>query len=392
VTIGVVLSGGGARGAYEAGVLSSVFRSPRLAAFDVVCGTSVGAFNGAFLAAVAHQPAAGVARLAELWAGLELSKVFRFGLREAADLYRVVLGGRGEIGALDVSPLADLVARIIPWRSLRSNIASGRVRALTVSATHVSTGQTFVFVDRAHDAATPASVGRRGVTRDEAIRPVHILASSAIPVLFPPVRIRGELFCEGGLRLNTPMSPAIRLGADRLLVVAVSTPAGRSASASVKPGWTPGLPFLLGKVLNAFLLDHVVADLGHLEEINEILLDGVRLHGPSFLDRLQLEAIARGEPPRRILRPLVIRPSVDIGRLAGDHMRRNRFRFDRTLGRALLRLLEVGEGEDADLASYLLFDGAFTRELVELGRKDAEVRRDEIESFFLAASQQDTAA
>jgi NTE family protein len=380
MTLGIILSGGGARGAYEAGVLRYVFETFPGAPYTIIAGTSVGAFNSAFLASVAEDPAAGVARLYDLWSSIELSQVFRFGLCEVTDLHRVVLGGKGEIGALDVGPLAELVERAVPWERLRSNIDSGRISALTVSATHVSTGQTHIFVDHAPSVSLLRRLVRHAVACEETIEPAHVLASSAIPVLFPPVRIHDALYCEGGLRLNTPVSPAIRLGADRLLVVAVSTPPGQQRPASVRPGWTPGLSFLLGKVLNAFLLDHVIADLGHLEEINELLRGAARLYGESFLQTLARDA----EAPRRIIRPLVLRPSVDIGSLAGDYLRRHRVRFDRIVERSLLRLLEVGEGEDADLASYLLFDSIFLRQLLELGRSDAQRRRDELEAFLFS--------
>ena len=378
MTLGIVLSGGGARGAYEAGVLSYVFGSIPHATADIIAGTSVGAYNGAFLAAISDDFQRGTRRFIDLWQSIELGSVFRFGVCQAADLGRVVLGGRGEVGVLDVSPLAEIVSSTVPWSRLAHNLAHGPIRALSISTTHVPTGRTIVFVD-SRDAPRHRRLGTHLELVPSAIRPAHVLASTAIPVLFPPVRIDGELYCEGGLRLNTPMAPALELGADRLLVIAVSTPATHT-SFSV-PDSTPGLPFLLGKVLNAFLLDHVTVDLEHLDRINMLLQDGIDRYGSGFVDAVNQNARQRGTRPWAVIQTLVIRPSIDIGRLAEAHLRKNRFRFDRILGRSVLRLLDVGEGQDADLASYLLFDGEFVRELVALGRKDAHERRDEIAAF-----------
>ncbi len=196
------------------------------------------------------------------------------------------------------------------------------------------------------------------------------------------MEIGDEIHCDGGLRLNTPMGPSIHLGMNRLLIVGLSTPhvAGRRA---VRDGRYPGAPFMLGKVLNAFLLDHVNSDLLEVQRINDFLKDGIRAYGPEFLDRINEVAKARGAlAPRRLLSSLVLRPSVDIGQVASDYLASNRVRFGKSLGRAFISLLDVGAGADADLASYLLFDGGFAQTLIEMGRHDAHSRRSEIEAFL----------
>lgn len=385
MTLGIVLSGGGARGAYEAGVLSYIFgtlaKERGAVKYDVIAGTSVGAVNGAFLAATAENPIDGASRLCELWTDLAFSDVLRFGLMQAATLYRVLFGGANAAGIFDVRPMADVVSREIPWRQLARNIRTGRLRALTISATHVGSGRTVLFVDKAPGIPLPSHLGQNVTVRAEHIMPPHVLASASIPILFPPIEIGSELYCDGGLRLNTPMAPALQLGADKLLVVAVSTPPGQG-ELGVAPGRTPGAPFLIGKVLNAFLLDHVMADLEDLERINSLLADAAEIAGPTFIENLNARLEARGEPTRRLIRTFVVRPSLDIGRLAGEHLRAHRAEFGKLLGRGLLNFLDVGEGADADLASYLLFDGEFTKKLLDLGRADAAARRDELEDFL----------
>jgi NTE family protein len=383
----LILSGGGARGAYEVGVLDYIFSEfldaggnpPKV---DLISGTSVGAVNGAFVASHIEDVASAMKHMVGLWTGLELPDVLGFGLRQAAGLYRVLLGGSESRGVFDPSSLSAIVGRNIRWRRLRRNIRTGALQALTVSTTHVGTGQPVIFVDAAPGVGIPKSLGLHALVRRAKIGQHHVLASAAIPLVFPSVEIGDEIHCDGGLRLNTPMGPSIHLGMNRLLVVGLSTPhvAGRRA---VRDGQYPGAPFMLGKVLNAFLLDHVNADLLEVQRINDFLKDGIRAYGPEFLDRINQAAKARGAlAPRRLLSSLVLRPSVDIGQVASDYLASNRVRFGKSLGRAFISVLDVGAGADADLASYLLFDGGFAQTLVEMGRRDAHARRSEIEAFF----------
>lgn len=395
--LAIILSGGGARGAYEVGVLSYLFgdyprATGRMPPIDLVSGTSVGAINGTYLASVLDDPIGGIARLAGLWSSLSLNDVMGFGFRQIAGLPRVLLGGDAPVGVFDANSMAQLVQRGIPWRRLARNLRTGRLRALIVSVTHVGTGRSVIYVDAAKGVTVPDDLAAHVIVRREHIRANHVLASAAIPIVFPAVHIGGDLYCDGGLRLNTPMAPAIHMGAERLLVVHVATPpAPRGATPrAVREGRAPGTPFLLGKVLNAFLLDHVSTDVAHVREVNQLLELGTTVCGGGFVDRINAEAARRGARARRIIRTLSVRPTVDIGSLAGDHLRRNRARFGRFLGRSLLRALDVGEGADADLASYLLFDGEFTRQVVELGRSDAAAKRDELDDFLFPTDAAET--
>lgn len=385
--VAMVFSGGGARGAYEAGVLRYLFgefaRRYGLPTVDVVSGTSVGAINGTFVASVVHDPVAGVERLVRLWSDLELDRVIGFGVGQAAKLPRVLFGGKQGAGILDVSPLIKLVSTNMRWSDLVRNLRRSKLRALTISATHVATGRPWVFVDRAPDVPLPTRLPPSMIVRADRIGPQHVLASAAIPVLFPPVPVHGELFVDGGLRLNTPMSPAIHLGARRVLVVAL-TSAMSTPKPAFDPGVFPGVAFLIGKMLNAFLLDHVNADFYEIERVNKMLDDGVSLYGEDFVARMNARAIEEGRAARERLHALAIAPSEDIGLIAAHHMRSNKARFGRALGKQLLRLLDIGEGVDADLVSYLLFDGDFARQLMDLGEHDARRREEDLARFFFA--------
>lgn len=382
----IVLAGGGARGAYEAGILAYLYgdfaKRHAIPKLDIVSGTSVGAINGGYLASVLDDPIAGIERLTSLWSGLDLDSVLGFGMLQATKLGRVFAGGTSGAGVFDAGPLTKIVDENMRWQRLVRNLRRGVLKALTISATHVATGRPWVFVDRCPTIELPTGLPPNLIVRPDRIGPQHVLASAAIPILFPPVPVHGDLFVDGGLRLNTPMAPAIHLGARRLLVISLANAPHSAPVPAFEPGVYPGVSFLLGKVLNAFLLDHLNADLLELERYNRMIDDGTAIFGPDFADRMNARALAQGRPARHRIHTLAIHPSEDIGRIASDHLRANVPRFGRLLGRGILRLLELGEGADSDLVSYLLFDGGFARQLMQLGREDAARREAELVRFF----------
>jgi NTE family protein len=386
-----VLSGGGARGAYEVGVLSWIFselprhRGGRVPRLDILCGTSVGAINACYLAAHAGDPGHGVRRLVELWLDLELSNVLGFGVKQAWGLPRMLLGGgAAPTGLFDVRPMAQLLEREVGWRAVSRNLRHGHLRALSISTTEVSTGRTVIWMQTGPDVALPATAPPRTLIRSDLIGTAHALASAAIPMLFPPVRLGREYYCDGGLRLNTPIAPALRLGATHVFAVALSREVkGVSSSESGPLHPRPlGAAALLGKVLNAFLLDHVVNDLDVLARINGLISDGISAYGDEFLTRVSETAQARGGETYRPVHCLAMRPSEDIGKLAADHVSRGQLRGGAHLSKQVLRALYLGGDSDADLASYVLFDGGFAKRLIDMGRADAAARRDEILAFF----------
>jgi NTE family protein len=390
--IAMILSGGGARGAYEVGVLWYVFDDlarmrgapPRV---DVLCGTSVGAINACYLAAHLADPVLGLRRLVHLWSELQITRVLGFGARQLSGLPRLLVGGGSEgTGLFDVRPMAELVQREISWRAVARTLRKKQLRALTVSTTEVSTGRTVVFMQTAPDVDIPQTAPPRTLFRADHIGPHHALASAAIPMLFPPVKIDQELYLDGGLRQNTPIAPALRLGATHIFAIGSSREikgvVTKEGPVSLTTQKSPGAAFLLGKVLNAFLLDHVDVDLELLRRLNNVLADGSATYGPGFVDTMNREALDAGRPAYRFVDAFEIRPSEDIGRLASDHVRRGKLIGNPFFTRRLLNLLDIGVGDEADLASYLLFDGLFCRQLIEMGRADAHARRDEILAFF----------
>jgi NTE family protein len=392
--LALILSGGGARGAYEVGVLWYIFDElTRILGapppIDILCGTSVGAINACHLAAHFGDPVLGVARLVQLWTELELTRVLGFGVRQVFTLPRVLLGGTNGYGIFDVRPMADLVAREISWRSVSRSLRNKKLRGLTVSCTEVATGRTVVFMQLSPDLTIPTDAPPRTLFRAARVGPEHALASASIPMVFPPVRIDNELYVDGGLRQNTPIAPALRLGATHIFAIGSSREVkGRVVreAGHQEAVRAPGAAFLLGKILNAFLLDHIDVDIELLTRINGVILDGTRAYGDDFTTKLSVEARKHGAPEYRHVNCMRVRPSEDIGCLANDHLKRGRLRGDPMLTRRLFQMLDMGPESEADLASYLLFDGPFCRRLIEMGRADAQARKADLLEFFRDAA------
>jgi NTE family protein len=394
----LVLSGGGARGAYEVGVLRYLreelpLRLGHMPRLDILCGTSVGAINAAYLAATADDPAGQARRLGHHWCSLTLENVLHLTMSDLFHAARLILGGppppprAGELGLgglLNTAGLQRFVLRHVPWKGISANVAAGHVEALSVSATHVASGNTVVFVERKGGELPPWSRDPFVRARAAHIGPLHVLASAAIPVLFSAVPLDGHFHCDGGLRQNTPLSPALRLGADRVLVISLRhlpTPSEEEAVAAARERDYPNPWFLFGKALNALLLDHTDYDLDRLHRMNAIVDGGIRAFGDRFLDELNRVLLPLRGQGVRLIRSLRIRPSRDIGTLAAAHARSPRLSGTPGLTGRALRYL-AGEGREADLFSYLLFDGRYAADLIELGHADARAREAELVEFF----------
>jgi NTE family protein len=388
--IALILAGGAARGAYEVGVVQHILEEVsrdlgRTVRFDIYCGTSVGAINACALAAFADLPgAAQAARLRAQWERLRVGHVVRVDTGEVFGVVRSLLGrtrkgDRG--GVLDPTGLERIVETAIPWSRIGDNIRAGLLDAVTISTTHVATGKTTVFVER----QGPLPDWGRDPTvevRAAQLGAVHALASAALPFVFPCVAIDGQFHCDGGLRQNVPLSPARRLGADGMIVISPRYADVDEADPANETAY-PSPFFLLGKVLNALLLDRIDADIDRLQRMTAVLDAGIAVYGPQFLEEVNRHL--RPGSPERSLRPIravLIRASENIAALASEFVRTPAFgsRAGGVVG-ALLRRLGEGSRE-SDLLSYLLFDGEFARTLIELGRNDARARHAELVHFF----------
>ncbi|MEO7093044.1 MAG: patatin-like phospholipase family protein, partial [Polyangiales bacterium] len=391
----LVLAGGGARGAYEAGVLRYLCEEmPKTTGvmpwFDIVCGTSVGALNACFVASTADVLERSSSLLTSRWTEMRAENLLNVRPMEVARFMWSLFGGAPAAsgdsdtetpkphslrerkgGLFDTRALERFVLESVPWSRISRNVAEGVVHALSVSATHVASGKTVVFVESG-GALPPWSRDPHVRVKQTRITPWHALASAAIPLLFPAMPIDGTYYVDGGLRQNTPLSPALRLGADRVLVVSLKyqpEPALAAVRESVLgPLREEALPspfFLIGKTLNALMIDRVDYDLDRMRRMNAIIDSGVDAFGPTFLDEINRRVASTKGAPLRYVRDILVRPSQDVGEIAAAYARSPAFASSGIAGRGLRRLAEAEGDDEADLLSYLLFDGGYGEELVQ---------------------------
>ncbi|MBV9344859.1 MAG: patatin-like phospholipase family protein [Gammaproteobacteria bacterium] len=367
-TVGLVLTGGGARSAYQVGVLLALaeFLPRARNPFQVIVGTSAGAVAASVLAAEAHHWRRAVAGLERVWANFRSGQVFhvdtRHMLRAGAHWILALLSGGLVLAPpksiLDNTPLRELLGTHVDCAGIRRSISRGHLRAFALCATSYSTGHSVAFYDGIEGVRDWSRVQRVGRRTELTLE--HLMASAAIPLLFPPMRIGEEYFGDGAMRQLHPLSPAIHLGADRLLVVGVR--ARRAAGVSVNrlqpimP--TPGEIF--GYMLDTLFTDQIYADLEQLERINELVHSAPQaVHG------------------ERAIETLMLAPSVDPREIALRHLHE----MPRGV-RALLRVIGGREASSAQLASYLMFEAGYTRALIELGYQDAMQARTALVAFM----------
>lgn len=368
-----MLTGGGARAAYQVGLLRGIARHFPRFKFRIITGVSAGAINAIFLAADVSPFPDKVERLSRMWHALECDHVFRLQLGSiigngVRSMLRSMLparkGSSPQHGLLDASPLAALLARAFDCRAgepisgIRRNLASGDLSAVSLMTLDYSTGQSVRWVQgRTIDAFEGPN--RRNAMAELTVE--HVLASSALPFLFPAVRIGNRWYGDGGIRLSAPLSAAVHLGAGR--IIAMSTGYQRTsdeASTPVVEGYPPAAQ-MIGQLVNAIFLDVIDEDVARMERMNALIR--------------QMDPAQRGE-----LRPidlLVLRPSRDLGKLAGE--------YEKYLPRDLklvTRALGSRETEVPDFLSLLMFEPHYTSRLMEIGEEDVEGRLAEIAAFL----------
>ena len=387
--VGMVLSGGGARGAYEAGVLHYLFVSGpqelrERVQVDILSGTSIGALHATALGAGLQDPQTQIQRVVDLWKSLSLEQVLSLQIQDLLSLSKWILGRSKQQSIFPAGPIQALLADMVNWQQLHDNLNHGLLEGITVSCTQVPTGKTVVFYE--------TSDGReRKFSRDPHVYPVyarlnqkHAQASAAIPFVFPPVTIDGISYVDGGLRQNTPLSPALRLGSSRLLVIGMGHEKSMLDTDEAVEWRRLSSPiFLLAKVVNALMLDRVDYDLIRLDHFNRLLMQGQSAFGHSFTDRMNqvLEPLRKSR--YRYVPYLAIRPSKDIGKMAARFLKTHSVRTKQPLMARLVKLLaRLEHPSEADLCSYLLFDGRFCGQLIELGMEDAHRQKEALMKFF----------
>jgi NTE family protein len=385
VSIAVVLPGGGARGAYEVGALSKLLPAlkARRERVSIWCGTSVGAINATVLASLAHLTGDEQSQQAlAVWERLRKDDVIApiVGSGGARMLLRLLghtlgLPGVGLASLLDPSPLAGNLDRWIDWRSLERNIATGQVDAVCVVATQISTGKPVGFVATHRDVPSLRENEIRYVrTR---LRGEHLLASAAIPVLFPTVEVTAPRaasghYTDGGTRLNSPIKPAVDLGADKVIVIGLE-PFSRAGERPAMDRRQPSIADVAANVLDGLLVDQVANDLRRVAAINSFFVEN---HSTGPIGPSRSYRIARGLAPYRPISYALVAPTRrgEIGRLAERtfKQRYGGLRGARSVDFAVMaRALGAADRSRGELLSFLLFDRQFIMALADMGKRDA---------------------
>lgn len=386
--IGLVLTGGGARAAYQVGVLSGILelidpdhRRDQPNPFDVICGTSAGAINAAALACRANQPHRAIDHLVALWEALHTQDVY---YSDAPRLMRTGLQWLGMLGLgwlgprfahraphslLNNEPLVELLARTLNFRRLQTNLSEGRLKALAVTATAYTTGEHLTFYQSESAIKPWTRTLRRAVACTIGVD--HLMASSAIPFVFPARAILTggkTLWCgDGSMRQLAPMSSAIHLGAEKIVVIGTNyRDETRTDVRGLYPEY-PNLAQIAGHTLSNIFLDSVSMDIERMERINELLA--------------QLPANGLQSQSLRPISTLSIAPSQSLDDMALHHLDQLP-RAVRTLFRVLGVSPKDGEAAGGALVSYLLFEASYTQDLIKLGRADSLSRAGEVKAFF----------
>lgn len=393
--VGLVLSGGGARGAYEVGVLRYIReRIKKRCTFHAITGSSVGAINGSYLAATIDRPRAQVRPLARVWSEMHLDRMYRFGWSQMRQMPQVLFGRDKPLeaheetigGLVDTGYIQAFVRQQIPWKGLRVNLERGHLHGFACSATELATGKTTVFV-QTHSGQLPVWPSDPGQAAEyTTIGASHTLASAAIPVLFPAVRVNGRFYVDGSLRQNTPVRPAMRLGSNRLLVIGLrhsDHPARLERARRKASEVFPTAVFMAGKMLDALMLDKLEADLRRIEGTNRLIDAGMRLYGDDFGERLGEATDSRKGRAYEQMEVLLIRPSQNLGEVAHQVIRKtNLARYRGVMARWMRRSMMGDEVPENDLASYVLFDRDYVQALMDIGYHDAEAQHARIAALF----------
>jgi NTE family protein len=372
--VGLIMTGGGARAAYQVGVLRAIselmpadVRTP----FPIICGTSAGAINAAVIAVDASNFRHGVRRLMMVWKNFRVHHVYRadpWGAYSNSARWTLALlrGGASfnrPVSLLDNTPLAGLLSRHLDFSAIQRAIDCGDLVAFSITCSGYTSGQSVTFFQGRPDLQPWERARRIGIPMPISID--HLLASSALPFIFPPVHINREYFGDGSMRQIAPVSPALHLGADRLLVIGVGRQLQQKMERGARVETHPSLAQIAGHALNSIFLDSLEVDLERLQRINRTL------------EMIPGELLQKTNYPLHRVDFRVITPSVELEKIAVVH----RDELPRTI-RMLLHTVGAMRRSGANLLSYLLFERSYCRALIQLGYKDTMERKDDLAAFF----------
>lgn len=371
---GLVLSGGGARGAYQVGVLKAIGDlRPKNAhnPFAVISGTSSGAINAVALASSANNFRLAVKKVERLWNSLHVDNIYHAGrrdityslLRLIGSLFNEGAGRSRPVALLDNTPLRELLESRVRFANIQRRIDAGYLDAVAVTATGYSSGECTTFFQGLPELKEWSRLRHAGRPTDLSV--AHMLASSAIPTIFPPEKLGNEYFGDGALRQLSPLSPALRLGANRLMVIGVS---GNHRAHPAKPveAKSPSLAQIAGHIFKSAFIDSIESDLEHLMRVNN-LLGMVQFENP--------DANVGG---LRTIDLLAINPTVEFDNLAAEHVDD----MPPSMRSVMRKTGATGKNGGSSMASYLMFEGGFCRELIRHGYADAMELESEIRLFF----------
>ena len=373
---GLVLAGGGARAAYQVGVLQAIkeiLPDPKVNPFAIICGTSAGAVNAGALAVYADDFGRAVDNLLEVWRHFEPRHVYRSDFpgvaansgRWIAGFFFGALLKNRQISMLDNRPLESLLARRLDFSRIEGNIKAGALDAVAITCSGYTSGQSCSFFEAAEHFEAWQRSQRIGIKTRLGVE--HMMASSAIPFLFPPHKLNREFFGDGSMRQIAPVSPALHLGADRVVVIGTARIRNDSPERT-RGDLYPTLAQIAGHVLNSIFLDSLAVDLERLERINRT----ISAVPPELLKKMGLTL--------HHVDVLVLTPSEPLEAIAVRHVHNLPWTI-----RFLLRSIGAMRRGGANLASYLLFENGYCNELIELGYHDTLKRREEVEAFLAGA-------
>jgi NTE family protein len=377
--IALILTGGGARAAYQVGVLKAIAESmPRRthSPFQIICGTSSGALNAAAIAANAKNFRKGVQYLVNTWKGFHANQIYRtdvIGVFNNSMLWLagVIFSAIGinklnRVSLLDNSPLVELLEDMVPYEKIQENIDAGLLHALSITASGYGSGQSVTFYQGVKQLMPWRRTGRVGTPAQIEIK--HLLASAALPFIFPATLIHREYFGDGSMRQIAPISPALHLGATRVLIIGVTVNGYAEHPDRVDIHDYPSLARIAGHALNSIFLDSMEVDLERLKKINDL----VAIMPDEMRERVNL----------RHVDVLVVSPSQPLEKIAERYAAEMPWTI-----RLLLRLIGARQHSGGILVSYLLSESKYTRALIDLGYQDALKRRDEIMHFLEVSPQ-----